>query len=675
MSSFRVAIFLLIGLALLTPLQAGAAVFVSVEANPSIIPADGKSHSQVLVTILDSNGAPVSDGTEVRLTTSAGDITAAVYTSGGRAVGILTSAQCPQIAVINAIANGGSASAQVEFSSSAGYEEATASARAIRMEGGSLAYCVDKDTVLASSGVTIEYMGLTIKANAAQVSQKSGRILAQGDVTVSKGDTSVRADALICNTQNDTIRLLGTDDKSGDKTYDIALEPVGSKETDGDPGFVPLSDVDGKTWIVSSRLVLIPRDKILFFKASIYVGRAEILKVPYYSYSYEKRESILQQVRYTSDDGMLVDLPLYYQMSDSATGALKLRYAADGSDTGGYTRPRKGLSLGLDQDYSMGESGQGRVFIDSVGNSSQALEVSHHLEFGSLLTGGRADISTRYQPSSTYAKNIYYTTLNVAGSMSRYNYSLTGYFGGSSVREYVDNCLEYVGQSNCTVKAVFSPAAFKSSGRPSPSYALGYGTLWTESDEATSSCLYQSFGLRYNRAESGDGRFRTGFEAITALTMTADADMGASLRAGPTLRRIWNGGNASIGYTLNAMSGTTESISTQGVHQLICSLFLSGGKWNSNSSAGYGLDSRRLSLISNLNLRPSKNWRARCSYNLYSYAYSLNDIGYRYINSYLKVGLYHPLGPYEIGIAWSPDGQNYGIDKDKRFWLELGGKS
>lgn len=659
-----------------TQLQAGAAVFVSVEANPSCIPADGKSTSQVLVTLVDSTGAPVADGTEVRLTTSAGDITAAVYTSGGRAIGILTSAACPQVAIINAIANGGSASTQVEFSSSANYEQVTAGARAIRMEGGSLAYCVDKDTILASSGVSIEYKGLTIKADAAQMLRNSGRILAQGSVTVSKDDRNLSADAIICNTQNDTIRLIGANEEDKSTTYDAALEPIDSKDSDDGTGFVPMADVDGRTWIVSSRLVLIPGDKILFFKASIYVGQTEVIRMPYYSYSYEKRESILQQVRYTSDNGMLVDLPLYYQMSDSATGALKLRYAADGSETGGYTRPRKGLSLGLDQDYSMGDGGQGRVFIDSIGATTQALELSHHLEFGSMLSGGRIDISSRYQPSSTYAKNLYYTTLNVTGSLRKYNYQLSGYFGGSSVQQYVDENLEYVNQSNCTLKATFRPGTpTKVFGFLSPSYTMGYGSLWTSSDESTSSCLYQSLGLGYNRAESGKGRFRTGFEATGAIITTAEADMGASLRAGPTLRRLWNGGNASIGYSLNVTSGPAESISSQGVHLLRCGLALSGNKWNCNSSASYGLDSGRLSLISSLNVRPTKKWRARCSYNLYSYAYSLNDSSYHYSNSYLKVGLYHPLGPYEIGLAWSPDGQNYGIDKDKKLWLELGGAS
>jgi hypothetical protein len=567
---------------------------------------------------------------------------------------------------------------QVEFSSSDNYEEVSASARAIRMDGGSLAYCVDKDTILASSGVSIEYKGLTIKASAAQISQQLGCILAQGNVTVSKGDESLSADALICDTRCDVIRLLGVDGGSGEQTFDIDLNPASTQETGDKSGFVPLADVDGKNWIVSSRLALIPGDKILFFKASIYVGQAEVLKVPYYSYSYKKRESILQQVRYTSDDGMIVDLPFYYQMSDSATGALKLRYAADGSETGGYTRPRQGLSIGLDQDYSMGESGQGRVFIDSIGNSSQALEIAHHLEFGSVLTGGRIDLSARYQPSSTYAKNLYTTTLNMMGNMNKYCYSLSGYFGGSSIQQFVDDSIRYVDQSSCNIKAVFKPSSvrkLKAGGRLTPSLTLGYGSLWTSSDELVSSCFYQSFAMSYNRPEAGTGWLKTSFEASSALTTTDHEGMGATFKAGPAWRRIWNGGNASLGYAINLSTGTNDSISTMGIHQLRSSLMLSGVKWTSNSTASYAMDTGRLNLSSSLNLRPFARWRVGCSYNLYSYSYDLNDSPYRYINSYLKVGLYHPLGPYEIGFAWSPDGRNYGIDKDKRLWLEMCGRS
>lgn len=683
MSSTRALVVLLISPLLLIAVTADAQVVVSVDASPLSVPADGKSGSRVLVTVLDGAGAPVSDGTAVHLSTSAGDITPVVYTSGGRATGILTASELPQIATINAIAEGVSGSVQVEFSSSSDYEEAAAAARTIRMTGGSLAYSVEKDVVVGSSGVTIEYKGLTIQANGAQVRQRSGRILAEGEVSVRRDEKTLTADAITCDIRDDRIRLLDWGDQSAVRTFGVRnLESVGAENASPpDRGFAPLANVDGRTWIVSERLVLIPGEKILFFKAAIYVGDLKVITLPYYSYSYSRRESILQQVRYTSSEGILVDLPLYYQMSHAGTGALKLRYAANGAETGGYFRPPRGLSLGLEQNYWVGDRNQGRVFIDSVAGPSRAFEVAHHLEFGSAATGGRADISARYQPSSSYAKNIYNTTLNVVGRLRNYNYSLSGYFGGSSIRQYdyLDaESVSYLNQSNSTFRAVFrpeSPLAWRGLGKVTPSLTLGYGNLRTSSGEATSSCLYQTLALQSRRSNPGGGKTNVSFAGKTALTVATTGDAGASLRVGPTLSNRWLGGNASVSYTVNLQSGATDSVLGRAKHQLRCNLFLySGGKWSSISSVDYGLDSGRLSLFSTLNYRPGKQWRIRCSYNLYGYAYELNGLPYRYTTSYLKAGIYRPLGPYEIGLAWSPDGQNYGTGTDQRFWLELSGR-
>jgi hypothetical protein len=51
----------------------------------------------------------------------------------------------------------------------------------------------------------------------------------------------------------------------------------------------------------------------------------------------------------------------------------------------------------------------------------------------------------------------------------------------------------------------------------------------------------------------------------------------------------------------------------------------------------------------------------------------MNASSYTYKTSYLQVGLYRPVGMYEIGLVWSPDGQLYGMNQGKHIWLELSG--
>ncbi|NLN78774.1 MAG: hypothetical protein GX141_07645, partial [Armatimonadetes bacterium] len=159
----------LLGLFILSAGQSGAAALVSVDANTPYIPADGKSYTQILVTVFEGSGSPVADGAEVRLTTTAGDVSPVIYTTGGRATGILTSSNCPQTAIVQAFCSGEVGSVQVEFTTPTHVGETTADESSISMTGGSLAYCVERDTIIGSSGIILDYKGMTIEADSLQM--------------------------------------------------------------------------------------------------------------------------------------------------------------------------------------------------------------------------------------------------------------------------------------------------------------------------------------------------------------------------------------------------------------------------------------------------------------------------------------------------------------------------
>jgi len=665
-------------LVLVVPVKAVAAYSISMDAGPSCIPADGKSYSQILITVVDQSGAPVPDGTEARLTSSAGEITPIVYTYGGRGTGILTSSPSPQVAIVNATVPGASGSIQVEFSS---IDEVPTGARTIRVAGGTVAYSTDRDVVMASSSVTIEYKGLTIQASSAQVWQMLGQIRAQGEVTIKHGDQIVTADALNCDIHTDRIRVLDSGDKCTTRTFDVGkLKLISIQTVQADSqDFTPLDSTGTTNWIISQRLVVFPGEKILFFKASIYVGESKIIKMPYYSYSYQKRESILQQVQYSSTEGTLVDLPFYYRMADSGTGAVKLRYAERGDESGSYYRPRRGMSLGLEQAYTLNDKNQGRLFVDGVGNSSQAFELTHHLEYGSLEKNGRADFAVRYQPTSSYAKGIYNTTMNASGGLGNYDYSVFGYFGGSRIQQwnYLDPANpSYIEQSDCSIRTVFrprTPLSARGALRMSPSYTIGYGQMGFSSTGSNPSCLYQSLGMGYSFARTNNRKNSLSFDGTSAFTMTANGNKGINLRIGPTMRSRWNGGSMSLTYTLNFQAGSTDSVSLLSKHLIGGNISLSrGSRWNTNTFFGYGLDTGRLNLYSNLNYNLAGKWQMRMNYNLYRYTNKYNGMSYKYETSYVKTGIYRPIGPYEVGLAWSPTGQDYGLKQGKRLWLEFG---
>ncbi len=667
-----------IGLLLIAATGSNAGVLVSVGANPSAISADGKSSCQILVTVLDQTGAPAPDNTQVRLTASAGDVTPLVYTTGGHAVGILTSSSVPQIAHITASVDNNSASVQVEFSASAPEQE-TSARGAIRITGGSLAYSVDHDTAMCSGGVDIDCRGIRISAASAQVCQTSAQIRAQGAVTVKRNGIALAADAAAFDVRTGRLSILKSGEEPAVEAFDTHLRPLTSSDLSAKPqDCSSLACSGGRTWITAEQIDIIPADRVLFRGASIYVGESRVIRVPYYVYSYAKRESILQQVRYTASTGILVDLPFYFQMSAARTGALKLRFAGDGSEAGGYWRPRKGLSLGLEQDYFIGDKAHGRIFVDSIGSTMQSYELAHHLDYGTAIAGGRIDISTRFQSHASYARRLHNTSLSVTGYAPRYSYSIYGYLGGSSVRlmdAFNPEEVRYLEQSSFSFRAVVRPRrvlTLHPFGAVSPGLTIGYGSLAGESGSLAQSCLYQSLGAGFNRVLSKGRSTSLSLDGNAALTLTAEGESGTSLRFGPALRTQWKGGSGSLTATANLRNGTTDVGSALARYQLGGSVFLyDGSRFNSVTSAAYGLDSRRMNLFSSLNYRPFGKWVVRSNYSLAWYTYSFNNNLHRFRTSYLKVGVYHPVGLYELGVAWSPDGRDYGVEKDKKLWLEL----
>ena len=665
----------LLGLFILSAGQSGAAALVSVDANTPYIPADGKSYTQILVTVFEGSGSPVADGSEVRLTTTAGDVSPITYTTGGRATGILTSSNCPQTAIVQAFCSGGVGSVQVEFTTPVHDGDTAARESSISMTGGSLAYCVERDTIIGSSGIILDYKGMTIEADSLQMRQSTGLIRVQGNVAVRRGETGLDADELVVDTRSDRIYLRERFDDTEIKVYDAAnLRPVNPATLEPSANaFAPLPDVQGSTWLVSSRLTVIPRQKILFFKASIYVRDSKVMTLPYYSYSFKDRQSILQQVRYTSNDGMTVDLPFYCQLAENRASAVKLRYSGGSNESGGYARPRKGPSLGLQHDYLTGNMGYGTMFVDSVGNSNQAYELGHHLEYGSALHTGRADLSTRYQPSSKYAKAIHYTTLSISGNLPKYTYSVLGYYSGSKIKQsFLPG--GYLDQSNSSLRGmVRSNKAIASTpvGNVFPSLTVGYGMP----GGSLSSCLYQTVGLSANRSKRLSGPFTASFAQSAAFTLTGDGDTGSEMRLRPSVRTNWMGGSASLGYTLNLRSGLNNLLWSQGKHQLDAGVsFDLGDRLSCNSMVDFGLDSKRMNLFSTLNYQASRLYEIRTSFDLYKYHYQMGSSSFSYKTSYFRIGIFRPVGLYEVGLVWSPNGQQYGsINQGKHLWLELGG--
>jgi hypothetical protein len=672
-------LILVMQLAVLGSAAAQDRFVLSADAVPACITADGKSYSQIAITVTNVDGTPAPDGTVVQVSTTAGNVTTTAYAGGGRATAILTSTTSPEVAIVNCSAGGTSASTQVEFSSLPG--GGTLGPKIIRMEGKSLAYSVDRDVVLASDGVYIEYNGLEVQASSAQISEPMGTIRAQGEVKIRSGDQELTADALAYDLRTDRCRLLtagvvltGPANSlfKSDKLRKSDASALGSNE------FAPLTADSTKSWIIAKKLAVFPRDRIQFTHASLYLGNTRVVNVPYYVYDYNNRNALMDQIRYTQYEGFVADIPMYYRVTDSGSGALKLRYAQKGSDYGGYSHPRKGPSLGIEQTYSMGDRGEGRVFLDAVSDNGRSLELTHHHEFGTMWNKGRADLSLRYQPNASFAKGVYSAYVNASLSGGKYDYYLTGFVGGSKVPVWdpMDPAnMEYTDRADSSVRATIRPKRGFSAGSISfsPNLSLGYGRVGVGTSLVTQDCAYQSTGLDLSVPAIGNRTMSLSFNGATELTATSDGRMGESFRVGTNLRRSWRGGSASLGYTLNLRSGPAVSMFSNSIHTINGNLYAGlGTRWNCNAYFGYGLDTGRLNLYSSAMYQIAPRWKLRADYSLYRYKYSSGTTQITSGMSYLKTGIYYPIGPYEVGLAWSPSGKDYWSNSSRKVWVEVG---
>lgn len=437
---------------------------LTLQATPERLLADGSSAAQITVEVKDSAGNPAPDGTEVRFTTTAGTIVSSADTAGGTATALLTGAPYPTLAVVTAQVGADHGITQVEFFSG---ETEDATSPLLQLEG-DLEYSVDQQLILGTGGVTVQYRGLTITAENAQIDQFQGMIKAQGNVTLTQGQNQLTGDELAYDSQTQRGVLLEIGDTLKKTAFQGRnLTPYGTRVSPQQDETAPLIPGDSRLWITARRMTVVPREKIQFRQASIYVNDVCLMSFPHYFLSLTGGSNFLQQqIRYTSESGFVLDMPFYYRLTPQQTSAVKVRYASKGSSYSSYYSPRHGWSLGLEEQYSLGSRAEGRVFLDSVTHRERSLEWNHQHEFDRRTRG---NLSLTYQPRSTYAQNQLNGYLSLYQSLPRANLS----FSANGSRSETPG---YGGSSSHTYRNFSANLRYTQRTRPIPGTNVGYGT-------------------------------------------------------------------------------------------------------------------------------------------------------------------------------------------------------
>jgi len=369
---------------------------VVITANPAQLPADGTTASRIRIEVRGRDDAPVPDGTEVIIATDIGDLTAdlgskqrsaAVRTEGGYAIVLLTSEE-PGTATIRATYLDSRNQVMVEFlpPGEAGKRES----RVVHVTGGWVGYCTDMDLVEARGPAELRYQGLTIEADTLQLNPRTLVVKADG-VRLKRRDQELQCEDtyLELSTMRGGCRRFG-DMGVEEITYNAyTLKPTEAEQQIPQDAY-RFDDREGRVWTVARSLSLFPGEKIVLRNASLHVDQHRVMRYPpYWVIAFEgyRGSSNTQFLQFDSTGGLALDFPLFFSVTDTSTGALKIQRGA----SNGSVMAREGWSLALElTNQSLTRERETQLLIDGLPKDQWGLLLTDRRK---LFGGSDADFS------------------------------------------------------------------------------------------------------------------------------------------------------------------------------------------------------------------------------------------------------------------------------------------
>lgn len=357
---------------------------IDLSANPGIILSDGKSQCIVTAQVRDREGLSVPDGTEINFSASLGTIEDTAVTSAGVARVKLTSSEIPGKSVITATWIEGPAVSQMEVL----FAETL-----VGVEGPDyveikaddyLAYNIDyegKKTLEAIGNVRVRYRSLDMEARRIQIDLDTGHLIARGEglsspIKIKSAESEIKAE-MFSFILGDTNGIIVSTELGGVRTINLItgnVEPL-------DPG-VPYSpeifdEIEiGESYILvkAREIVVFPHDKIQFKRAGIFLDGKFIISLPYHLLSLTGISPEGEEYVGLSNSGLTLNLPFYYALTPSSSGALLLRH---GSSTGwGWYGQQPGWLIDVRQKYSTKKS-QGTILFNQVTDENWGVSYNH----------------------------------------------------------------------------------------------------------------------------------------------------------------------------------------------------------------------------------------------------------------------------------------------------------
>lgn len=388
----KLAFFLILMALCIHPVRvdsAGFATSVYLSANPDTIIADGKSITTISAEIRDSEGNLVPNGTLVSFSSSLGTIQSSVSSTAGVARARLTSGTVTGTAVVSAWVTQGGAVGQVRVEMLAPGTEIPRQSYVTIASDSYLVYDPGKMIIQASGEVTVTHRGLTIKADDAEFDLQAGSIKcrqrAGGEpIKLRRGGHMLQACVLYYRVDDMKGKAIieaesGSMERVSVRGADLAIGP----DTEDAPQTVfDFADLSQSQLLMkASSITVRPRDEIHFRHAEVYIDGKKMFSVPLHVIELNTSKSQASQYLGWGANGLKVDLPVYYSLSPSSTGALHVRR---GQQSGwGFYSGNSGWSLDLVQDYTTNSGGEGNFELNRVTNGDWGANWRYDQQFDS----------------------------------------------------------------------------------------------------------------------------------------------------------------------------------------------------------------------------------------------------------------------------------------------------
>jgi len=378
-------------------------------ARPARIVIGGDNKVTIDVTVKTMLGEPAPNNTPVYFNTTLGMLPTVAYTQQGKVSVLMENETSVGIARITVTVGDSREVIDVEYLGKDGVSSGSGKPRRMiyHLKAKQVYYSMDQRLFDLRDNAEFVAPDFTVTAGAIQYDLDQNVLCAQGTIVITANKKQLGAVKLRMSPGTPTGSIVTSDPDIRFQTFTLPQLEAVDDEAVQDVDFHQLDPLPTKTWILCSQATVVPHEQIQFRRPQFYLDSFDhkLYSLPYHvlDLRYGSGGTFFNsQISLTSDAGLSVDFPVYYDASDSHVGSLHFRQVARGSSNYSGT---SGFQMGLEQEYLLGDYADGGFYVDDITRDTRSFTWEHNHDIGNLYLDMRASYE-RYSVETPYTTRL-----------------------------------------------------------------------------------------------------------------------------------------------------------------------------------------------------------------------------------------------------------------------------